>query len=116
MINRHLTKEIQKRLENRKPIILFGPRQVGKTTLIRDLLNNYPGKTLAMNGDEADIRDMLRTPTSTMLKNLTAGYKLVFIDEAQKIDGIGNVIKLFCRQHTGCESDSDRFVVLCSCG
>ncbi len=95
MINRHLSKEIQKRLETRKAIILFGPRQVGKTTLIRELLDNFAGKSLVLNGDESDIRDLLRSPTSTMLKNLTAGNDLVFIDEAQKIEGIGNVIKLF---------------------
>jgi predicted AAA+ superfamily ATPase len=38
---------------------------------------------------------MLRAPTSTMLRNFAAGAKLVFIDEAQRIEGIGTVIKLF---------------------
>jgi len=95
MINRCMQSVLQQRLAKQKAIILYGPRQVGKTTLVRTLLHDFDGKVLMLNGDESDIREMLRAPTSTMLRNFAAGAKLVFIDEAQRIEGIGTVIKLF---------------------
>ena len=94
-IRRMLSKQIEKRLFTGKAIIVYGPRQSGKTTLINDVLANRSEPKLLLSGDEFDVGKMFTEPTSAKLRALTAGYKIVFIDEAQKIPGIGTVLKLF---------------------
>jgi len=98
MINRHLYVTLDQQLFRGKVILLFGPRQVGKTTLLQTLLEKRPEKVLLLNGDEADNRQMLTETTSTQLKLLTTGYSIVLIDEAQRIPGIGLTLKLFIDQ------------------
>lgn len=98
MINRHLYVTLDQQLFRGKVILLFGPRQVGKTTLLQTLLEKRPEKVLLLNGDEADNRQMLTETTSTQLKLLTTGYSIVLIDEAQRIPGIGLTLKLFTDQ------------------
>jgi predicted AAA+ superfamily ATPase len=79
--------------------LLFGARQCGKSTLVEGLLSNTDH--LYLNGDEADVRDILSNTTSTKLKALTGQKKIVFIDEAQRIPEIGLTIKLFTDQLKG---------------
>ncbi len=79
-----------------KAIILFGARQIGKSTLIQNLL--LDGNYIYFNGDEADVREQLTNTTSTKLKNLIGNHKIVFIDEAQRINNIGLTLKLFTDQ------------------
>lgn len=95
MINRALVNKIEGSFFKGKAVILYGPRQVGKTTLINSILDSYQGSVMRLNGDESDVKDLLSMPTSAKLRNLTAGNKIIFIDEAQKIPGIGTAIKLF---------------------
>lgn len=94
MIQRTISKQIEKRLFKGKAIILIGARQVGKTTLINDLLRNISEKKLMINGDEADSFFWAQEPTSVKLKILIGNHKIVFIDEAQRIPNIGIIIKL----------------------
>lgn len=94
MIKRQLKQLINKRLFNGKAIILTGPRQVGKTTLLRMLMDESDRKTLFWNCDEPDIRQKLSSPTSTQLKADTAAADLVLIDEAQRVRDIGITLKL----------------------
>jgi predicted AAA+ superfamily ATPase len=77
-----------------KAIIVLGPRQSGKTTLITDLLKDYPEMVYSFNGDEPDIRDLFHNATSTKLKSIIGDKSIVFIDEAQRIPEIGLSIKL----------------------
>lgn len=94
MIPRQVYKLIQKRIEDRKVIIIIGPRQSGKTTLLKEFAaNNFPD-ALWWNGDEADTRQRLKDPTSTLLRSLIGNNKLLIIDEAQRIENIGLCIKL----------------------
>lgn len=58
-------------------IIAFGPRQSGKTTLLKSLLEKLNQKTLILNGDEPDVREILSNITSTKLRQLTAGYEIL---------------------------------------
>ena len=67
---------------------------MGKTTLLKMLANEYDRKVLVWNCDEPDVRRKLAEPTSTMLGNETAGYDIVFIDEAQRVQNIGITLKL----------------------
>lgn len=93
MIARDIEKLIQKRLNDTKVIILFGPRQAGKTTLLKHLVSGL-NDVLWWNGDETDIREKLRNPTSTLLKSLVGNSRYLIIDEAQRIENIGLCLKL----------------------
>jgi predicted AAA+ superfamily ATPase len=77
-----------------KAIIITGPRQVGKTTLVNKLSDSVGEKTLWINGDEAGTNELLANATSTRLKALIGNNKLLVMDEAQKIDNIGLTLKL----------------------
>ena len=94
MIERRLKQLILPRLFRGKAIVLTGPRQVGKTTLLRMLMAESDKKTLFWNCDEPDIRQKLSNPTSTQLQAETAQYELIFIDEAQRVPNIGVTLKL----------------------
>ncbi|MDI6803335.1 MAG: ATP-binding protein [Bacteroidota bacterium] len=95
MIKRLLQKQITERLFKGKVIIILGPRQSGKTTLIQSVLNAQSLPSLLLNGDEPDVREMLSNTTSTKLKSIIGKHKIVFIDEAQRIPNIGITLKLF---------------------
>jgi uncharacterized protein len=98
MIKRLLQLEIEKRLFKGKAILIFGPRQSGKSTMVNQLLKGLGQNFLYLNGDEADVREILTNTTSTKLKALTGDNKIVFIDEAQRISNIGLTLKLFTDQ------------------
>ena len=95
MINRILYQNLPNALFQHKAIILYGPRQIGKTTLLTWVQKSSEKKVLLLDGDEPDVRQKLTNVTSTQLKSLTAGYEIVMIDEAQRIENIGITIKLF---------------------
>lgn len=97
MISRTIKSHINNKLFKGKAMILFGPRQVGKTTLITSLLTDQE-KVIYLNGDEADVRTLLSNTTSARLKTIIGDNKVVFIDEAQRIENIGITLKLFTDQ------------------
>lgn len=94
MIQRQLVKIVESRLFKKKAIIIVGPRQVGKTTLLRMLADNSDRRVLYWNCDEPDVRQKLTEPTSTQLGAETANADIVFIDEAQRVHNIGITLKL----------------------
>lgn len=98
MIVREFGSNIKNWLFRGKILIVFGPRQVGKTTFIEQLLGELDKKIVRFNGDEADIRELLSDTTSAKLKLLVGNAKIVFIDEAQRIQNIGLTLKLFADQ------------------
>ena len=97
MIQRILGETIKKRLHKGKAIILMGARQVGKTTLIKDLFNESD-ETLWLNGDEVDVQALFENVSSTQLKHVFGNKKYVIIDEAQRIKDIGLRLKLITDQ------------------
>jgi len=98
MIPRLLYERINKQLFKGKAVIITGPRQSGKTTLIQHLANNHKKKALMLNCDEPDIRQILSDQTSSQLKRLIADTDLVLIDEAQRVRNIGLTLKLITDQ------------------
>ncbi|MCK5148029.1 ATP-binding protein [bacterium] len=98
MITRSIQALIESSLFKGKAVILYGARQVGKTTLIREIEKKYPDDSLYINCDEPDLRTALTDVTSTALKNLVGGKRLVLIDEAQRVRNIGLTLKLFTDQ------------------
>jgi len=98
MIKRSLQPHIESSLFKGKAVIIYGARQVGKTTLIREIEKKYVGDSLYINCDEPDLRAALTNVTSTALKNLVGSKRLVLIDEAQRVRNIGLTLKLFTDQ------------------
>jgi predicted AAA+ superfamily ATPase len=94
-IRRQIESNIESDFFKGKVIVLLGARQVGKSTLIRMLPSCQERKTLWLDGENADVRQLLDNANAARLKQLCTGHEVVVIDEAQKIDGIGSVLKLF---------------------
>lgn len=93
-IPRDLMDELKKYLFKGKTLILYGARQTGKTTLIRELLKEFDKKTVWMNGDEADIRLLFTDFSSSRLKPYLESHEVLVIDEAQRIPETGLVLKI----------------------
>ncbi len=86
---------IENHLFKGKIILISGARQVGKTTLVKKLARKAADTYLYLNCDESDIKQRLDSATtSTQLKMVIGNYKLVLIDEAQRIKDIGLKLKL----------------------
>lgn len=93
MIQRLITEDIRANLGRKKVITILGPRQVGKTTLFEQLSGGMDGKILSLNCDDADDALLLQGRTSTELKQLLSGYDIVFIDEIQRVEDVGLILK-----------------------
>lgn len=93
MIRRSIEDNILKALAKKKAVTIMGARQVGKSTLTEALFSGKEN-VLFLDGDEADVRAIMRDITSTRLKAIFGKATTVIIDEAQKIENIGNILKL----------------------
>jgi len=82
------------RMFKNKAFLVFGPRQTGKTTFVEILLQKINKSTLILNGDDADVREMLAKPNAAQIAQLLSGYEVIFIDEAQRINEIGLLLKI----------------------
>ncbi|MEO8771371.1 MAG: ATP-binding protein [Ferruginibacter sp.] len=96
MITRTLEKAIHDRLFKGKAIIVFGPRQCGKSTLVEAVLSGK--EYLHVSGDDSDIREILSNTSVATLKTIIGKKKIFFIDEAQRINNIGLTLKLITDQ------------------
>lgn len=87
MVQRQLHQTLLKKLFCGKTLIVFGTRQVGKTTLIKSLLKEK--EHLFLNTDDPSVREQLTDPNTLELATLIKNHNLLFIDEAQRITNIG---------------------------
>lgn len=94
VIKRTIQEKIEDKLFKGKVIILYGPRQVGKTTIVKEIQNKNISNSIYFNCDEPDIREKFENKTSTFLKELIGKKKIVIIDEAQRVKDIGITLKL----------------------
>jgi predicted AAA+ superfamily ATPase len=95
MISRIIQQEIEQNLFKNKVLLLIGARQIGKTTLLKQVLQDCTEKSLWLNADESDVKRKLENATtSTQLLHLFGEAKLIVIDEAQQVEDIGLKLKL----------------------
>ena len=94
MIERILYQQLHSDMFNGKAILLFGPRQVGKSTLVNTLLSGVSESKLVLNADDPVVRNIFDNPNVEQLRQIIADNKCIFIDEAQQISEIGRIAKL----------------------
>ena len=96
MYQRILENIVKGKIGSRKAIIIVGARQFGKTTLIRKILKGK--EYLFFDADDPANRRLLSSPTTEQIRTFLGDYQTVFIDEAQRIDGIGLTLKIITDQ------------------
>lgn len=94
MVERYLKDIIVKDLFKKKAIIIYGARQVGKTTLVHELVKDLGMPVLFLNGDDADIRSLFSDFNASKFVPILGNHKIVILDEAQRIPDTGLVIKI----------------------
>ncbi|MDD3052397.1 MAG: ATP-binding protein [Candidatus Cloacimonetes bacterium] len=98
MFERTLKKKIEDRLHKGKAIIVLGARQVGKTTLIKEILKGK--EYLFLDADDPTVRSLLTNPNTEQIRTIIGHHLIVFLDEAQRIPGIGVTLKIITDQLT----------------
>lgn len=95
---RYYEKDFDKYLKSGKVTVIYGPRRVGKTTLIDKFIESYSGKYYLGTGEDSDLKQIFRSQSVNTMKNFFGGYDLVVIDEAQMIPDVGIGLKLLVDQ------------------
>lgn len=90
---RILEKELNKLLFKGKALIIIGARQVGKTTMLKNMIKKTE-QSLWLNADENSVRERLSNPSVNTIKNIIGNYKIVIIDEIQRVKNSGLLLKI----------------------
>ena len=93
-IDRFQLEQLIRSLLPGKVLVLYGPRQVGETTLARDLINAVPYRSKFINADELLYREALSSQSRQRLGELLGEAELLVIDEAQRVPEIGINLKI----------------------
>ncbi|MBR2770440.1 MAG: ATP-binding protein [Bacteroidales bacterium] len=101
MIQRALKEVIGTSMQPNKVMLVFGARRVGKTVLIKQLIEQFKGQVLFLNGEDASTEEMFSTRTASHYRQLLSGTDLLVIDEAQNIPDIGKILKLIVDEVEG---------------
>lgn len=96
MFERTIAQKIKEKVNRGKAIVVVGARQVGKTTLLQEILKDKD--FLFLDGDDPVVRNLLQSPTTEQIKTIIGEHKFVFLDEAQRIKGIGLTLKIITDQ------------------
>ena len=98
MINRDIISLLHSDLDSGKILVVLGPRQTGKTTVL-NMLAESAADVYRLNCDDYDDAVMLTHRTSTELKQLAEGHRWLMIDEAQRVEDIGMTLKILADLH-----------------
>jgi predicted AAA+ superfamily ATPase len=93
-IEHALKKNLEKSSGANKIIIIYGARQVGKTTLVKHLMNNLVGRSEYFNCDYFDVQSLFSWENAGNLSNVVRNLDIIVLDEAQRIRNIGLVLKI----------------------
>lgn len=87
--------QVREELEPGKIVVIYGPRQVGKTTLVKQILADFTdNKSLYINADQLKYRHLLQSQDLPTLAGIVKNCRLVVIDEAQRVENIGINLKI----------------------
>lgn len=100
-IKRLLQDRIAVRIEPNRAILIFGARRVGKTVLMRQLIDRFEGKVMLLNGEDYDTLALLKERSIANYRHILEGVDLLAIDEAQHIPDIGSKLKLIVDEVEG---------------
>lgn len=100
-IERTLKSQILEYMLPNKVVVLLGPRRVGKTILIHQILNEITDPYLLLNGEDIATRELFARRSVQNFLQLLDGKRILIIDEAQKIPDIGNCLKLMVDEIKG---------------
>ena len=98
MIKRSLQNIVEEKLGKKKAIIILGPRQVGKSTLLDLIKEKRAESTIYLDCDNNDIRKTLSEASINQLTRIIGNNEIVIIDEAQRVKNIGLTLKLITDQ------------------
>ena len=98
LLNRFYSNNLKRLVKPGKVLVIYGPRRVGKTTLVQNFLENYPGKYYQASGDDAQLKTILESQQFSKIIPYFKDYDLVFIDEAQRINEVGLSLKILVDQ------------------
>lgn len=93
MIKRAIEERIHNALAKKKVVTIMGPRQVGKSTLAGAMIPE-DANDIEINGDNTDVQTMFVNVDDTKMKVLIGNKNFLFVDEAQKIGNVGNMLKI----------------------
>ncbi len=94
MIKRRIEERIRAEMFKGKAIILIGARQVGKSTLFRQIVGSMPEvPSLELNCDETEVKELLTNANLAELRQLIGSNRIVVIDEAQRVENVGVMMK-----------------------
>lgn len=93
-IERTISETVKNRLWKGKAFVIYGPRQSGKTTLIKSLISELNLDPVLLNGDDDKDASLFETVTVARWNQILGNKKTVFIDEGQKIRNLGKSVKL----------------------
>jgi predicted AAA+ superfamily ATPase len=85
---------IAEKFEKNKVLLIYGPRQVGKTFLVNRFIEKSGLSFLKLSGEDLDAKSLFSVPSSSALLSRIGNYRNIFIDEAQLIPNIGKTLKL----------------------
>lgn len=94
ILDRLLENKIMRQLQSNKVLLLYGTRRVGKTFMIQSIMGKMQEKYLYLNGEDAEVQAVFQRRTIANFKNIIGDVRLLVIDEAQAIPGIGAALKL----------------------
>lgn len=101
MIQRTLSEIVNKKSDSKKAVIILGPRQAGKTTLVRYLSGLNETAYTYVSGDEPLTRSLWKPENVSTVLQLIGNNKLVIIDEAQALENIGLLVKILIDRELG---------------
>ena len=94
IIERNIKKDIEKQLFKGKVVIIYGPRRVGKTTIVKEIIAPYKDDARYINCDILENRQALEVADDKKLRDFLGKGKLFVLDEAQRVLNIGLTLKI----------------------
>ncbi len=93
-IKRIISNKLPKEIQPGRVVLLYGPRRVGKTTLLHEVQRSQSKNVLFLNGEVGATQQALSTTSLQQLKSIIGNHTILIIDEAQHIPGVGLQLKI----------------------